>query len=410
MRLAAHPQAFVILLPIMVAIVMVGAPTFAGGPPSFQGVGDLPGGIFESRASDVSADGSVVVGWSVVTCPAPPQTLCKPEAFRWENGSLTGLGFLPSLYSPPFSGAKGVSADGSVVAGDGSSLQGTNEPFRWENGVMVGLGRIPGAWQNAHLTTGVSDDGRRIVGWGYNTAGNRIQAWMWEHGTMVGLGSLQAPPAHTFSFALGISGDGNVVVGLSDGAQGFRWTNGVMSGLGYLRSSPFPTPYGDVQPFSVANAASFVGNVIVGTSRSDSSGPFASEAFRWAGNTMMGLGDLAGGAFNSDAKAVSSNGSIIVGSGTTDMGSAAFIWDSALGMQDLRDVLVGSYGLDLTGWTLTGASGISSDGLVIVGNGINPTGQNEGWVARIPEPATAIMVALGGFFLARRRTVRSTVG
>ena len=36
----------------------------ANAEPSFMGVGDLPGGAFESGAFDVSADGSTVVGES----------------------------------------------------------------------------------------------------------------------------------------------------------------------------------------------------------------------------------------------------------------------------------------------------------------------------------------------------------
>ncbi len=45
------------------------------------GLGDLPGNEFDSEASAVSADGSVVVGWGL---PGPR------EAFRWEGG---GIGF-----------------------------------------------------------------------------------------------------------------------------------------------------------------------------------------------------------------------------------------------------------------------------------------------------------------------------
>ena len=53
-------------------------------------------------------------------------------------------------------------------------------------------------------------------------------------------------------------------------------------------------------------------------------------------------------------------------------GSEAFIWDNANGMRKLKDVLVNDFGLDLTGWTLTIARGISDDGLTIVGDGIKP--------------------------------------
>jgi probable HAF family extracellular repeat protein len=54
---------------------------------SFQGLGDLPGGTFESRAYGVSADGNTVVGYS---------DSGSAEAFRWTAASgIHGLGFLP---------------------------------------------------------------------------------------------------------------------------------------------------------------------------------------------------------------------------------------------------------------------------------------------------------------------------
>lgn len=402
--MTANARAFNMIV-IVIALFTWTSQAFAGGPASFHGLGDLPGGTFGSWAGGVSVDGSVVVGLSIVSCP--PSDSCQFEAFRWQNGNMTGLGFLPSLYSPPFSQANGASASGAVVVGDGSSLQGTNEPFRWENGNIVGLGRIPGAWQNAHFATGVSADGQRAVGWGYNTNGDKAQAWLWENGAMAGLGYLLPEPLNPYySAAYGISGDGNVIVGSSDsldGAQAFRWTNGVMSGLGYL-PSPFPSsPGSDIFLTSGANSASYDGAYIVGASRAfDYEGHDQTEAFRWFDGAMIGLGDLPGGAFNSYGTAVSTDGSIVVGYGTTGDGYRAFAWDFDHGMRDLRDVLIGDYGLDLMGWTLTDATGISTDGRVIVGNGINPMGDNEGWIARVPEPSSAIMLAFGGLFICTR--------
>ena len=51
------------------------------GAPSFQGMGDLVGGAYSSGASDISADGRVVVGWSV--------SGNGTEAIRWT--SLGGM-------------------------------------------------------------------------------------------------------------------------------------------------------------------------------------------------------------------------------------------------------------------------------------------------------------------------------
>ena len=76
---------------------------------SFQGLGDLPGGGFNSYASSVSGDGSVVVGFSSSVNNAY-------EAFRWTStGGIVGLGELPG--GGFSSTANGVSGDGSVVVG-----------------------------------------------------------------------------------------------------------------------------------------------------------------------------------------------------------------------------------------------------------------------------------------------------
>ena len=93
----------------------------AAAAPTFTGLGDLPGGVLNSLAFGISADGSTVVGRS--------STASGSEAFRWTSGSgMVGLGDLPGGSSSSTAG--GVSADGSVVVGGSSGASGT-EAFRW---------------------------------------------------------------------------------------------------------------------------------------------------------------------------------------------------------------------------------------------------------------------------------------
>ena len=91
-------------------------------------------------------------------------------------------------------------------------------------------------------------------------------------------------------------------------------------------------------------------------------------------------------------------GSIIVGNGNTDRGLEASIWTQSGGIQSLMDILAQN-GVNLNGWQLNVARGISDDGRVIVGGGTNPQGRSEAWVIIIPEPSTILLAAAAFVFL-----------
>ena len=74
------------------------------------------------------------------------------------------------------------------------------------------------------------------------------------------------------------------------------------------------------------------GSVVVGSSSSAS----GYEAFRWTKATgMVGLGDLPGGEFRSDANSLSIDGSVVVGVGSSTSGPEVFRWTDATGMVGL---------------------------------------------------------------------------
>ncbi|CAK9078657.1 PEP-CTERM sorting domain-containing protein [Durusdinium trenchii] len=342
-------------------------------PVSFTGLGDLPGQFFFSSAYGVSADGTVVVGASY--------SGSGREAFRWTSGSgIVGLGDLPG---GGFSSiGYGVSADGSVVVGDGLSTSG-QEAYRWTAGSgLVGLGDLPGGNFESQAR-GVSADGSVVVGKGSSASGYEAFRWT-SSGGMVGLGDL--PGGSFSSSAHSVSGDGSVIVGEGNSASGFeafRWTSsGGMVGLGDLPGGGFS---------SSAQSVSADGAVVVGWGDSAS----GQEAFRWtSGSGMVGLGYLPGG-FSSQAYGVSGDGSIVVGRSFTSQGREAFLWDDDNGMRNLKDILTLDYGLDLTGWTLDEARGITADGRAIVGTGTNPNGRSEAWVAVVPEPSSFVLAGFG---------------
>ena len=83
------------------------------------GLSDLQGGDFASTANAVSADGSVVVGQGSIIMGAPLPSKSKvPTRWTEESGQMVSLGGGVGRDSYPISStAFDVSDDGSVVVG-----------------------------------------------------------------------------------------------------------------------------------------------------------------------------------------------------------------------------------------------------------------------------------------------------
>jgi uncharacterized membrane protein len=406
--------AFCASTPVLVTLVLCAAgaaPACAG--PMFRGLGFLSG-LSESSAAAVSADGSVVVGtaaYRTITQAELPYGFIAPnlyQAFRWTQASgMVGLGFPAGMNDGR---AVAVSADGSVVVGSCEGLTESGktgqQAFRW-----TAAGGIVGCGVDSTYGAAVTADGSVVFG-------NRVYSsfpvtenppgpwpfrWTEGSGTTEFLGC---------AFVTGVSADGSVKAGVSasffyQGAVRWSPTGGITS-LAHLRS----------QTSASANAVSADGAVIVGTESDNRTGPSGwSEAFCWTeAGGVVGLGYLPGGLEQTQAFAVSADGSVIVGRGSVGYAPPgdslsqafyeAFIWTPDEGMRNLRDLLVAECGLDLTGWTLASATGVSADGRTIVGTGVDPEGNTEAWMAVIPEPATLSLLACGGAAMVGRRRRR----
>jgi probable HAF family extracellular repeat protein len=356
---------FGLIAKLAMVVLVTASPEVSYATTIFEGLGFLPGDTY-SYPTAVNAHGSVVVGTS--------SSSVSGQAFRWTKaGGMVGLGYLPGN-SQSFSAA--VNANGLVVVGNSGVPP---QAIRWTDASgLTGLGYLSG--NNSSAAVGVSAHGSVVVGNSY-TSGNccNNQAFRWTvAGGMVGLGSVSGYPV---SYAAGVNAYGSVVVGVSYVAslsqnQAFRWTAvGGMVELGYLLGGKN----------SFANAVNADGSVVVGGSTT-ANNVHNYEAFRWtAAGGMVGLGYLSGDNF-SDPNAVNANGSVVVGcSGLNGNCDQAFLWTAADGMKSVQALLTAK-GVSTTGWTLTSAQGVSADGQVIVGSGVDPNGRTQGWIARLGPP------------------------
>jgi probable HAF family extracellular repeat protein len=340
-----------------VLAILAVAHAAAAQPPAFVPIGDLPGGVYESQALGISPDGTVVVGRSTSASGA--------QAVVWTGSG--GLTALPSL-GAGFSEARAATTGGGVIVGASG-----NQACRWSLGASVqALGGVGGGRAFA-LTT----DGSVIAGRGGSP--NGLEAFRWTASGPQWLGDL---PGHAFeSSANGVSADGTVVVGYGRSTQGreaIRWTQATgLVGLGDLPGGFFE---------SFAEGISADGHVIVGQSNSGAGW----QAFRWtAANGMQGMGDLPGGVPSSHAFAASHDGGTIVGYAYSALGREAFVWTTSAGMRSVREVLLSAGVTAHLNWQLEDAIAVSANGRIVVGHGLNPSGNREGYIAFLPRAAAA---------------------
>lgn len=377
----------------LVLIVSSLASQFAGAA-SFSVIGGLPVGIQSiEQASGLSSDGSTVVGTAI----ADDRTR---RAFLWNAGD--GFRLIEGLpLGTTSSRALDVSADGTRVLG------GTNEGiFLWDESTGARIVEPLPSAPAAILLSGLSDDGSTFVGTrGEDQSFSEREALIWnERDGLRGLSQLPGGPA--MATATGVSADGSRVLIIADdglgGAEAAIWddVNGVR-GLGDLDGGSFAS-----SPLAISNDGSTV--VGFGSIEPSASGvDTGRRAMIWnEADGMRALGSLFGGLYDSVALGVSGDGSVVVGTDNDNArfglpSSKAFIWDEANGMRAL-DVLLTSLGIDLTGWELLEATAVSADGLTVLGRASDPSGGIQHFIAVIPEPGTGLLLGLGIALLASR--------
>lgn len=323
-------------------LLVLALATASLGAQQIRSVGVLPGGI-GSQCSSVSASGQVVVGiswgeWGV----------SNDRSFRIVgNGEAQDIGTFPGAENM---WATAVSGNGTTTVGLAFTPTGLRG-FRLRNGVFLDLGVLPGAPYGTEAY-GVSHDGSVVVGTG-SSPGDLFHAFRWTQQTgMVDLGTL---PGGDYSYGNAVSASGQVVVGAStsaNGEQGFRWTPS--TGMTQLQPIDPAVPSG---AFAVSATGAFA------------AGYSGTSMVRWnAAGQVQDLGTLPGGSY-AVAYAISGNGQIVGGmSDDVTMESRATVWAALLGQVDLNEFLP-ELGVDLSDWDLDGVTSISADGRTLVGFG-----------------------------------------
>ncbi len=149
----------------------------AGSVPAFN-----TGGLTFTQLTAISGDGTVATGYA-----SSSLSLGDEQAFKYTlaGASYVALGTLGGGWSK----SHAISNDGSVIVGESDY-----QAFKYQNGVMTGLGFLAGG--SISSATGVSADGTVIVGHS-NTTGGYTHAFVYANQTMLDadewLGSLNGP-------------------------------------------------------------------------------------------------------------------------------------------------------------------------------------------------------------------------
>lgn len=266
---------------------------------------------------------------------------------------LTWLGTLP--YHNKSSNANSVSADGTVVVGTAWNANDELRAFRWtKDQGMQDLGALGGGFSTA---SAVSANGKVVIGITATSNGDmRGYRWTVEE-KMQDLGT--TPNYTAWSSTQGISADGTVIIGDVGDTNGlrraYRWT--AVEGITELSTVS--------EKYSEARAISSDGSIIVGVSQQTSEDE--QRAYRWTKDSgVQYLDTLPGNTAWSAATTISANGeyaagTLILWSSNTTFDEYPCRWSTDGSVQKLQQLP------NMSRWYLNGSS---ADGSVIIGTTI----------------------------------------
>lgn len=327
------------------------------------------------RITGISADGSVIVGYSVGGDDV--------EAWRWTAATgivplgeeLRNADTKTEVYS--------VSADGWTVFGKRETSSGA-QLFRWTE--QGGFGDfvdvvLPADGVNCSQR-GISADGSVVVGQTGTWPFTSVACFQAADGRFVSLGVREGFDS---SYAIDVSADGSIIAGRSDTIEN-GWKGRTETWLWSEDGG-----YVDLADLGAALITSLSedGSVAVGLKI-----PEEFDFASWDGSTLPSYGAFrwtaAGGMELLDTPdfwrgpRVSRDGTLVF----FEIGELyePTVWDDVSSYRNLRDLLIAEFDLasELDGWQLDVGTALNSQ--LLWGRGISPQGYDEMWVAILEPP------------------------
>lgn len=306
--------------------------------------------------------------------------LVGPDGSRTNLGSLgTSTNGGSNVRPKGVNNAASVTVVGSAATYDAShAFQGT-EAFKWQNGTMTGLGFLSTAGTDSRgrptsFAYGVNDAGT-AAGWAqvYDSSHNSVgrEAVLYQNGAVTDLGNLGTSSTGAVnSYGYNINNSGQIV-GLSDvydanhvakGQAAFVSLNGQTTVIGNFGTDA------NGQGFSAAASINDAGQVAGGSEIYDANHvDHGSAAFIWQNGQMTRLGNLgtdANGNGSSTAQAINNVGQIIGSSDVYDANHTLLYnhpyFYSGGAMTDLY-TLIGPN----SGWTNLNPFGLNDSGQIV---------------------------------------------